>query len=260
MKANQVIATHPPMIEASLRMSKELLETTDVLILCGGLGTRFRQVRQDIPKCLAPIRGRPFIDLLLSNLVGQGFRKIILATGYLGDQIKVHVRKRDDATYRFTRERELLGTGGALKLAEEIISSNPFLVVNGDSFVDYELTRLLESHNQSGSDISILVSSSTEGEGFGNVQLDKDERVISFREKAAHPVSSFSNAGIYCLSPVVLELIDSGIPSSLEKECFPLWIDRFKVTGVRTESKIHDIGTVDRYAAAQLEKFGSALG
>ena len=69
-----------------------------------------------------------------------------------------------------------------------------------------------------------------------------------------------SNAGIYCLNPATLELIDNGVPSSLEKECFPLWIDRFKVTGVRTESEIHDIGTVDRYAAAQLEKFGSSLG
>ena len=260
MRANKVIAAHTTMIEGSLRMSKELVETTDVLILCGGLGTRFRQIRQDIPKCLAPIRGRPFIDLLLSNLVDQGFRKIILATGYLGDQVKDHVRKRDDATYRFTKERELLGTGGALKLAAKIISSNPFLVVNGDSFVDYEFTRLLESHKQSGSDVSILVSSSTEGEGFGNIQLDKDERVISFREKVTHSLSSFSNAGIYCLSPAVLESIDDGIPSSLEKECFPFWIDRFKVTGVQTASKIHDIGTVERYAAAQLEKFGSSLG
>ena len=77
-------------------MSKIKTEDIDVLILCGGQGTRFRAVMDDIPKVLAPISGKPFLNLLLDNLITQGFRRIILATGYLGEQIETLVQKRKD--------------------------------------------------------------------------------------------------------------------------------------------------------------------
>ena len=66
-------------------MSVNKVQKTDVLILCGGMGTRFREVREDIPKALAPIQGTRFIDLLLEDLIAQGFSRIILASGYLGE-------------------------------------------------------------------------------------------------------------------------------------------------------------------------------
>jgi len=74
-------------------MPKISVGETDVLILCGGLGTRFRQVQDDIPKALAPIQGTPFIDLLLKDLVDQGFRRIILATGHLSSQLEQYVQR-----------------------------------------------------------------------------------------------------------------------------------------------------------------------
>jgi len=246
------------MVRTLSRTPEQLAGTTDVLVLCGGLGTRFREVRQDIPKCLAPIQGRPFLDLLLTSFIKQGFSNFILTTGYLGNQVRNYVNSRDDGSYRFTEEKELLGTGGALKLAEELVKSNPFLVVNGDSLVDYEFVKLIEDHKKTESDVSILVSSSTKGEAYGSVQMDSDRRIVSFVEKTKPEQSSFTNTGIYCLSPTVLSSLDSGVPISLEKECFPLWIDRFKVTGVRTTSQVHDIGTVERYETAQLIRFGAS--
>ena len=75
------------------------IEFPDVFILCGGKGTRFRAVREDIPKALAPINGVPFLDLLLNNLVGQGCQRIILGTGYLSEQIESHIQHRFDAEY-----------------------------------------------------------------------------------------------------------------------------------------------------------------
>ena len=80
-------------------MSEVRTGDTDVLILCGGLGTRFKDVRNDIPKALAPINGNPFIDLLLDDLVYQGFTRIILATGHLSNQIEQHVKQRTDIEY-----------------------------------------------------------------------------------------------------------------------------------------------------------------
>ena len=87
----------------------------DVLILCGGLGTRLRDVVKDKPKCLAPINGKPFIDLLLDDLVLQGFQRIVLATGHLSYQLEQHVKQRNDAEYIISREPEPLGTAGAIK-------------------------------------------------------------------------------------------------------------------------------------------------
>ena len=82
----------------------------DVFILCGGQGTRFREVREDIPKALAPINGTPFLDLLLNDLVSQGCRRIILGTGYLSEQIESHLQKRKDAEFIISREKRPLGT------------------------------------------------------------------------------------------------------------------------------------------------------
>ena len=99
-------------------MSVCKVQKPDVLILCGGLGTRFREVREDIPKALAPIQGTPFIDLLLNDLVDQGFRRIILATGHLSSQLEQYVQQRREAEYIISCEHKPLGTGGAIKLAE----------------------------------------------------------------------------------------------------------------------------------------------
>ena len=93
-------------------MPKISVGETDALILCGGLGTRFRVVREDIPKALAPVQGTPLIDLLLDDLIAQGFRRIILATGHLGYQLKNYVKRRTDAEYIISNEPKPLGTGG----------------------------------------------------------------------------------------------------------------------------------------------------
>ena len=83
----------------------------DVFILCGGKGTRFREVRDDIPKALVPINDIPFLDLLINDLVAQGCRRIILGTGYLSEQIESHIKKRNDANYLISFEKLTLGTG-----------------------------------------------------------------------------------------------------------------------------------------------------
>ena len=98
-------------------------EIPDVFILCGGLGTRFREVREDIPKVLVPINDVPFLDLLLNDLVDQGCQRIILGTGYLSDQIEAHIQQRRDAEYLISLEELTLGTGGAIRHALPLFQS-----------------------------------------------------------------------------------------------------------------------------------------
>ena len=113
------------------------------MILCGGQGTRFRTVREDIPKALAPIQGTPWIDILLDDRVAQGFRRIILATGHLSDQIEHHVKQRTDREYIISKEPKPLGTGGAIKFAEKHFLSDDILILNGDSRIDFSSPALL---------------------------------------------------------------------------------------------------------------------
>ena len=181
-------------------MSLSKLQKTDVLILCGGLGTRFREVREDIPKALAPIQGSPFIDLLLDDLIVQGFRRIILATGHLGDQIERYVKRRSDAEYIISNEPKTLGTGGAIKFAENHFGSDQVLVLNGDSRIMFHFPSLFEFHKNCQADMSILLSSSTKGAEYGNVVLSEENRITTFSKKPSESNVACVNARVYVIN------------------------------------------------------------
>ena len=165
----------------------------DVFILCGGQGTRFREVREDIPKVLAPINDVPFLDLLLNDLVDQGCRRIILGTGYLSDQIESHIKKRSDADYIISVEKLSLGTGGAIRHAMPLFQSDQVLVLNGDSYIAFSVNKLLHFHKSRQAEATILLSSGTKGIDYGNVELGEDHRILSFYEKPKHSEGQLVN-------------------------------------------------------------------
>src|SRR5438046_10375191 len=109
-------------------------------VLCGGAGTRLRSVLADRPKSMALIGGIPFLQLLIERLRCQGIDEVILGTGYMAEKIESYIGPGNKLAMhiRYSREYEPLGTGGALKLAEPLIS-DPVLVLNGDSYVKRSL-------------------------------------------------------------------------------------------------------------------------
>ena len=179
----------------------------DVLILCGGQGIRFREVLEDTPKALAPIKGIPFIDLLLDDLTCQGFSRFILATGHRGDQLEKYLKQRTDADYIFSKEPKPLGTAGAIKYAENEFRSEHVLVLNGDSSIVFNFHSLFEFHKHKQADISILLSSTTKGNDYGNVLLDRENRITSFSEKPIVKTFAFVNAGIYVINRSMLNCL-----------------------------------------------------
>lgn len=122
------------------------------------MGTRFREVQEDIPKALAPIQGTPFIDLLLNDLVDQGFRRIILATGHLSSQLEQYVLRRTDEEYIISCEPKPMGTGGAIKLAEQHIRSVIVLILNGHSRILLDYNGMMNFYLQMKSDFTIFLS------------------------------------------------------------------------------------------------------
>ena len=221
----------------------------DVFILCGGQGTRFREVREDIPKALVPINDVPFLDLLLNDLVDQGCQRIILGTGYLTEQIESYIQQRNDAEYLISFEKLTLGTGGAIRHALHLFLSDQVLVLNGDSYIAFSVKTLLHFHISRQAETTILLSSGTQGTDYGNVELDGDHRILSFQEKLQHSEGQLINAGVYCLQYELIRQQSEG-KASIERDWFPQWIYSNRVLGMVLPIPFYDIGTRERFELA----------
>ena len=118
----------------------ELIKSTDVYILCGGMGKRLRSVIKNNPKPMVGIGEKPFLDIIIDYMADFGFRRFILGLGYKAEVFKRYYKnfKPKDLEIEFCEEKTPLGTGGAVKKAKKLIISRSFLVLNGDSFCKFE--------------------------------------------------------------------------------------------------------------------------
>jgi len=219
-------------------------------ILVGGLGTRLRSVLPDSPKVLAEVLGRPFVTFLLDQLDTAGVRNVVLCTGHRCEE----VRKQLGETYRslsltYSQEDAPLGTGGALRLALPHLSSDPVLVMNGDSYANANLNAFLGWFSQKDLAAALILTKVLDTNRYGRIILGKDSRVRSFEEKDGKANSGWINAGVYLLKRKSLESIPSVSSYSLEKDFFPGLIDK-GLHGYRCTGEFLDIGTPESYSKA----------
>ncbi|OGX34770.1 MAG: hypothetical protein A3C36_01180 [Omnitrophica WOR_2 bacterium RIFCSPHIGHO2_02_FULL_52_10] len=223
----------------------------DGVILCGGQGKRLQGVVQDVPKVMAEVDGRPFLDFILDHLKDQGITRVIMCTGYKADVIETHYRGRDcGVNMTFSRESSPLGTGGALKNARGLIYSDPFFVFNGDSFLAADLQRFLNFHVKKKAEASMIVSQVNERGDYGSLALDDDQKVTAFHEKSDMDGLSIVNAGVYCFNQSIFPRMPNAAQFSLEKEFLPQLTGN-KFYGLITSKPFVDIGTPDRYNYAR---------
>lgn len=226
----------------------------DVIILCGGAGTRFRAVSSDKPKTMADINGKPFLDVLLDYYLTRGFEKFILCIGHLADYIKNYYKNSIFSKYiTYSEEKSPLGTGGAIKNAEPFISCKNFLVINGDSFCDINPHNLLDFHMQKkGSLISIGLTAADDRRDTGNIEINKASSLITaFQEKINTEKKLFINTGIYAFKKIALNMIPANSNFSLEFSLFPKIAEKNGLYGFITDKKLIDIGTPERYQEAK---------
>jgi mannose-1-phosphate guanylyltransferase len=175
-----------------------------------------------------------------------------MCTGYRAADIQdvVGDGSRWDVHVDYSTETIPLGTGGAVKLARPLLSEcSEFLVLNGDSFVEIDFQRLLLFHRQRGGIASLAVVRLENVMRYGIVQTERNDRVTGFSEKVASEPRGLINAGVYVLTPTVLDLIPDG-PCSLEKDIFPRLLTR-GVYALEQHGIFIDIGTPEDYARAQ---------
>jgi NDP-sugar pyrophosphorylase family protein len=221
----------------------------DVVILCGGEGRRLKDIIGDIPKPMARIGHVPFLELLISYLRSQGFRRFILCTGYRSKAIKDYFKDRGDGVL-ISEERVPLGTAGAIKHAQGLIQSDPFVVINGDSFCKVDFRGLIGFHRSKGAVACMVLCPGVKGDDYGRVTVSEGGRILRFKEKPQGATGeALVNAGVYVFGKGVLKLIPTGEDYSAERDLFPKM--GHDLYGYIVNERHIDIGTPQRYEEAK---------
>jgi NDP-sugar pyrophosphorylase family protein len=228
------------------------LENVPALLLVGGMGTRLRPMLSSKPKPLAPIGGVPFLELLILQLRSQGIRRLVMCTGFQTQQIEEALGDggKWDVAIEYSKESSPLGTAGAIKQADHLVSgASDFLVMNGDSLLELDFQQLLRFHREHGGWASIAVCRVADAARYGTVEVDGQSRVVRFGEKLGIQKPGLVNGGVYLLKRAVLQHIPEG-PGSLEKDVLPRLVEHGTFALEQTGMFI-DIGTPEDYARAQ---------
>lgn len=224
-----------------------MTDSVTCIVLAGGLGTRLRHALPDVPKCLAPVGDRSFLEIQLDALCAQGVNRFVLALGHLSDQvIKTTEAVLSGLDVRCVVEPRPLGTGGAILQVLDRLDVEESLVVNGDTFLAAALDPMLSPLDRASGEImrvaTITVADRTR---YGGVRLIHD-RVAGFVEKGASG-PGLINAGLYRLARPAFEGFEAGASFSLETEVMPRLALRRELTAATLRGRFVDIGVPDDY-------------
>lgn len=226
----------------------------EAIVLAGGLGTRLKQVVPDLPKPMAPVAGRPFLEILLSSLAQKKFHRVILSLGHMANKVTAHFGDHyAGMELIYEIEETPLGTGGAVRQALSRCRADHVYIFNGDTYLDLEINEL-ERLWQAAHHPVIVVREVPDTARYGRVEIC-DGRVNAFLEKGMAG-SGLINAGCYVLPKDALDDFTLGQPFSLETEYFGKYLHRIRFDGFTTHGRFIDIGVPDDYALAQTELAG----
>lgn len=222
----------------------------EVAILAGGLGTRLRSVVSEVPKCMAPVAGQPFLWYLLEQLRLYDVERVILSVGYLREVIQDWVAEHAAEypfEFRFAVEEQPLGTGGGIKLASSMADGPELVVLNGDTFFDVDLDLLLAARRGSGLPVALALKPMRDFDRYGTVLPGADGVIRAFREKQ-HCSEGLINGGVYAID--LRSGVFDGVPVkfSFEKEVLEPQCGRGRLYGLVQDGYFIDIGIPEDYA------------
>jgi NDP-sugar pyrophosphorylase family protein len=237
--------------------------TIQAVILAGGLGTRLRPLTLDRPKPVVPLLNVPFLSYQLGLLRAHGVRDVILSVSHRPEVIRATMGREPlgELQLRDVVEQDPLGTAGGVRNAADLVEGR-VVVLNGDILTDLDLSAMLAAHEARGASASIYLTPVENPTAYGLVELAKDGRVRRFLEKPTwdEVTTNTVNAGVYVLERELLELIPKGEPHSIEREFFPMLLERgVPFYGFVSAGYWLDIGTPAKYLQAQLDLLARRL-
>jgi D-glycero-alpha-D-manno-heptose 1-phosphate guanylyltransferase len=222
------------------------------IVLAGGRGTRLQSVLPDLPKPMAPIAGRPFLEYILDRLIDGGIENIVLSVGYKADVIISHFENRyRGATLHYSVEHEPLGTGGGIAYALSLMETAPVLVVNGDTFLDIDYRELVGWYEEEPSQIAMVLRNVSDVSRYGSVLLS-NHRVTDLIEKGIEG-PGLINAGIYILEPGIFAAFGLSGNFALETDVLQKHCGTLSPRAFVSDSYFVDIGVPEDYERAEDE-------
>ena len=236
-------------------MSDDKADAVDILILTGGQGRRLKEITKDTPKPLVDINGQPFLSILIKYLAGFGCKKIVLCSGYDADYIKQFAAKFKHADIELivSLEETPLGTAGGVKHAQDFISTQDFIVINGDTFLELDYNNFIEFYFKKRSIALLGMTKLTDRRAYGSIEIGSNNRIVSYQEKVAlSKKDSYVSAGVYMFNKIILDVIPLEGPASLEYDVLPKILNLYKnrVHGYYAPGDFVDIGTPKNYYRA----------
>jgi len=224
----------------------------EAIILAGGQGTRLKSVVQDLPKCLAPVAGKPFLAYLLDFARKQGIEKFVFALGYKTELIEAFIQQYLPAgSYLFSIEGEPLGTGGALYQAIQRVSGSHAIVLNADTFFSITFLHLSIIHELRKAACTLALKPMKSFDRYGAVEI-REQVVTGFSEKKYH-ASGLINGGVYALSKEAF--LKKSFPPvfSFEQDYLQKEYLHQNIYGLVSDQYFIDIGIPEDYHRAQTE-------
>ncbi|HMV14136.1 MAG TPA: nucleotidyltransferase family protein [Chitinophagales bacterium] len=217
-------------------------------MLAGGFGTRLSTVVKDVPKPMAPIQGKPFLHYIFKELQHQNIENVVLSVGYLKELIQDYFQDNYlGINIQYAIEHEPLGTGGGIKNAFSFVEDDAF-VLNGDTYFDIELSRI---KNQE-CDIVLALKPMFEFDRYGTVELNDENKIISFNEKK-YCEHGLINGGVYYFHKSLFDKIDCDEKFSFEKDVLEKHLNDLNIQGKIFDNYFIDIGIPEDYNKAQID-------
>ena len=226
------------------------------IILAGGLGTRLKPLTDETPKPLLPIKGKPIVQHLIDNFKKYGVNKIILSIGYKSEQITEYFGdgSRFGVKMAYSIEKEPSGTGGAVKLAAQGLTS-PFFLAWGDNLADFDYHALYKAYLRDAPQVTMALTPREDVENFGVAKLE-DNKIVTFIEKPKREEapSNLINAGAFVIDPECLKIIPERKGSSMEHDCFEKLAHLGEISAHIHKGQWFPTDTLEKYQTAN-EKY-----
>jgi mannose-1-phosphate guanylyltransferase len=230
--------------------------TVKAVLLAAGLGTRLRPLTDFLPKCLAPVRGRPLLEYWLRLLLESQVSRVLINTHHHADLVAAYVAGSPwSDRIELSHEPVLLGTGGTLLANARFLGAEPFLVAHADNLTSFDLQALLAAHHArpEGTLITMMTFTTLDPQSCGIVTTDDRGVVNGFFEKTPNPPGNRANAAVYLFEPEVLKFIGSLNRTfvDLSSDVLPRFVGHMATWHNSTYHR--DIGTLESLAAGNRE-------
>ena len=223
----------------------------DAIVLAGGFGTRLRNVVPDLPKPMAPVAGKPFLEILLTSLSRKGFHRVVLSLGYMAEKIVGHFGSSyAGMEVLYEIESTPMGTGGAIRQASQHCTDSHYYIFNGDSYLDLEVAQVEAWWQQNRAPI-IVARAVPDTARYGRLEI-KGNELIAFTGQGT-PGPGLINGGCYVFDKDQLLAWPLGKAFSIETDYFPDEVMKRRFDVFLSQGQFIDIGVPDDYARAQTE-------